>query len=405
MGVAKAKMMEEEEQGWSYTDKFVCTACVDDYALEGAIRADETAGDVCDFCDRSPAAPLDSMLETFVDGLRNEYEDAAEGVSYDSSEDGWQWWGPIWNTYDLVSDHSDVLIGDGLVEAVQTAMHDRTWVEKDFAWRRRDQVLNESWDQFCNAVKYRTRYVIWLQDDPDELEADHTGEVPPARILDEIGRLIERLNLIQPLPAGSRLWRAQTHSDPTIDHTAARLGTSPVKYAKQANRMNPAGIPMFYGAADSKTAIREVAFRTDDSHVTLGLFETSIDSVVVDFTCLRPVPSMFDPEWGGFRRQLLFLHRFVNQLSDRVRPEYEQIDYVPTQILTEYLLRVYEKGRLVHGLLYTSSITGGTSAVLDVPNDRCVEQAADWRANDALRLGIDPSSIKSRKLTADDKTV
>jgi hypothetical protein len=187
-----------------------------------------------------------------------------------TGEGGWQWWGPMWDTYDVVSDHGDVLVGDGLVEAVQAAMYDRTWVEKDFAWRRRDQVLNESWDQFCDAVKYRTRYVIWLQDNQDDLEADHTGEVPAARILDEVGRLIERLNLIQPLPAGSRLWRAQTHSDPTIDHTAARLGTSPVERAKQANRMNPAGIPMFYGADDSRTAVREVAFRTDDTHVTLG---------------------------------------------------------------------------------------------------------------------------------------
>src|SRR5947208_1357742 len=207
-------------------------------------------------------------------------------------------------------------------------------VEKDFAWRRRDQVLNESWDQFCDAVKYRTRYVIWLQDDQDDLEAHHTGEVPAARILDEVGRLIEGLDLIQPLPAGSRLWRAQTHSDPTIDRTAARLGTSPVEYAKQANRMNPPGIRMFYGADDFRTAVREVAFRTDDTRVTLGLFETSTDSVVVDFTGLRPVPSMFDAERGGLRRQLLFLHRFVKQLSDRARPEYEQIDYVPTQILT-----------------------------------------------------------------------
>src|SRR5688500_7254054 len=123
--MAKAKMMEEEDQGWSYTDKCVCTACVDDYALEKAIRADETAESVCDFCGRCPAAPLDSLLGIFVNGLGNEYEDAAEGVSYDSSEGGWQWWGQLWDTYDLVSDQGDVLIGDGLVEAVQAAMHDR----------------------------------------------------------------------------------------------------------------------------------------------------------------------------------------------------------------------------------------------------------------------------------------
>lgn len=46
--MAKRMMMEQDEQGWSYTDKFVCTACVDDYALEDAIvsveSTDETWG-------------------------------------------------------------------------------------------------------------------------------------------------------------------------------------------------------------------------------------------------------------------------------------------------------------------------------------------------------------------------
>lgn len=37
MGMAKRIMMEQDEHGWSYSDKSVCTACVDDDALCAAI--------------------------------------------------------------------------------------------------------------------------------------------------------------------------------------------------------------------------------------------------------------------------------------------------------------------------------------------------------------------------------
>ena len=398
VGFAKRQMMEQQEQGWDYSDQRVCTACVDDYALEAAIRDGATSGEPCDFCGGMPSAPLDDLLRVFVAGLFNEYEDAIEEVSWDSREGGYQTIGPQWDTDDLIWDYADVLVGEGLVESLQRQIHERIWVEKDFAWRRRDEVLTESWDQFCEAVKYKTRYVFWLTHQEDDDEARYTGEVPPGRILEEIGRLLGDLDLCDTLPAGYKLWRAQDHEETTIDRTAARLGTAPVKYATQANRMSPAGIPMFYGSDDPSTAVREVAAHAESDRVTYGQFETSRPSVVVDFTKLRPIPSMFDPEWGAVRRVFVFLHRFVEQLSQPVRTGQELIDYVPTQIITEYLLRVYEEGSLVMGLLYRSAITGGVNAVLDVPNSCCVEQSEGWRDEDTLKLGLLPDSVFTRPI-------
>jgi len=167
--------------------------------------------------------------------------------------------------------------------------------------------------------------------------------------------------------------------------------------------MSPAGISMFYGAENPATAIQEVAVRADGKHkwVTVGAFETSGPCVVVDFTCLPTVPSMFDPERGRQRRPLLFLHQFVAQLSQPARVTYEQIDYVPTQIVTEYLLRIFAKGQLVTGLLYPSALTGASSAVLDIPHDHCVDQAPSREADKETsrpRLGLLPGSLKSGPL-------
>lgn len=404
MGFLKERMLQEDEQGWSFTSQYVCTGCVDDHVLQAAIGAAEEATAVCDFCGSSPAAELDVLLEAFVKGLRTEYGDAdSEGVPFDSREGGYQW-GATRDTWDLVAEFYDVLVGDGLLDAVRDAMHDRTWVEVNFAHPRRDEALFASWERFCEAVQYKTRYVFWLRNDEDEEEARLTGEVPASRILDELGTLLETLDLLRELPAGYRLWRARPHPLPSVSWGASELGTAPREHATQANRMSPAGIPMFYGVESPATAMQEVTVRAGmkDRWVTAGAFETSQPCIVVDFTKLPEVPSMFDLERDRQRRPLLFLHKFVDQLSKPARSkEYEQIDYVPTQIVTEYLLRIFAEGQLITGLLYPSALTGDTSVVLDVPNDQCVDQEPRWEANgdhERLRLGLVPGSLVTQPL-------
>jgi hypothetical protein len=396
---AEEMMMRQDDQGWSFSDKSVCSECVADDALEQAIRRAEEDDRACDFCSSNPAAPLDVLLEVFVNGLRNEYENAVNGVGRESTEGGYQW-SPKWNTWDLVGQFDTVLVGEGLVDAVRDAIHDTTWGEYDFVSRRRDVVLADSWARFCDAVKFETRNAFWLRPD-DESDGD-AGEVPAVRILDEVGALVDRLDLVRELPAGRQFWRAQVHSDGGIDPSGRRLGTAPHDRALRANRMSLAGIPMFYGADDVDTAIREVAFKADDSHVTWGQFEISAPAVVLNFTSLPAVPSMFDPDLGSMRRSLVFLHKFVAQLSDRVRPAHEPIDYVPTQIVTEYLLRAHHGGTLVQGLLYPSSLTGAVCAVLDIPNARCVDKDGGAAAAE-LQLRLAVGSVQSRMITVPER--
>jgi HEPN/RES N-terminal domain 1/RES domain len=399
MGLAKERMFQEAVQGWSFTDQHVCTACVDDYALKAAVSAADEDAATCDFCGSTPAAELNVLLEAFVNGLRTEYGDADdEGVGWDGREGGYQWH-RTWDTYELVEEFGDVLVGEGLLDAVQEAMDNRIWVEAHFIQPRRDEALSASWERFCEAVQYKTRYVFWLRQEDDE-QGLGAGDIPASRILEEIGHLIDTLDLLRELPAGHRLWRARPHELPAAIWNASDLGTAPRERASQANRMSPAGIPMFYGAENPATAIQEVAIRADGKQrwVTVGAFETSQPCVVGDFTNLPSVPSMFDPGRGRQRRPLLFLHEFVAQLSKPARAkEYEQIDYVPTQVVTEYLLRIFAKGQLIVGLLYPSRLTGEPCVVLDVPHNRCVEQEPGWEvAEDGrLRLGFVRRSIQT----------
>jgi len=99
--------------------------------------------------------------------------------------------------------------------------------------------------------------------------------------------------------------------------------------------------------------------------------------IVVDLTGSKipPVPSEFDVERFTERHRILFLRDFIKDLAKPIRESYEQIDYVPTQILVEYLLKVHElEEGGVSGLMCTSAVTGETCIVLDVPNKRCIDR-------------------------------
>lgn len=401
MGHAKQTMIEQSEQGWSFTDKFVCRECVDDYALEKALASEEEPQGACSFCRQSPASPLDVLMRVFVDGLRNEYNDVnAELIPYESKEGGYQFFaGPGLDSWDLVTEFEDVFLGDGLIDEVRNSIHDTLWVDRDYTWRRRDDVLRDAWSVFREVVKYQTRYVFWIVDDVDEDELRGYGEVPPGKVLHDVGLLLDQLGVVGRLAGGSSIWRAQTHGEGGLrpDASAGRLGTGKREHSKQPNRMSPAGIPMFYGATDISTAIAEVTVHaaSDREYVTVGRFTLNHDVVVVDLSALPEVPSVFDSELGAFRREIAFLHEFVADLSTPVAAGDEHIDYVPTQILTEFFLRVFKlsDGQGPVGLLYPSAARpGGTSMVLDIGNDYCLDGKVVEGGNPSLFL--DPATVE-----------
>jgi hypothetical protein len=391
VGLAKKIMMQEDEQGWSFTDGWVCGKCVDDYALAAAIDADLVDGQHCDSCHSSPAAPLDTLLEAFALGVRTEFDLAEEVLFWDGREGGFQ--GPTLDKWELVEEFGDVLVGPGLKDAVADALHDHLWVPVYFAHPSQDEALTWSWDRFKQAVLHETRYVFWLRKDEDEEQLRSWGEIPAARLLEELGQLIESSGLVRTLDAGSVFCRARPYRGERPNWGPKDLGTVPVDQSNKGTRMSPAGIPMFYGARDLDTALQEVAAATDEETATYGWFQVSKRCLVVDFTELPSIPSMFDSAGTNTRHGLIFLHSFIAELQTRPRPTFQEVDYVPTQVVTEYLLKVFGNGKDVRGLLYRSSLTDGVCVVLDIGNSRCVEIGQEWDEQDAVILGLDPLTV------------
>lgn len=351
------------------------------------------------------------LLEAFMIGVHHYYGDPDdELVPWDSGEGGYLV--ATYDAEDVVGHLGDVLVGDGVLEAVVDAMDDRAWVERDWMESKRDRALKFAWSQFREAIMHRTRYVFWLGGDAGD-ETRGPGDVPASQVLHHLARMILDYDLVVPLAKGETLWRGQPHSEPALDggYTPSRLGTAPYSKSMQPNRMSPPGIPMFYGAFDEQTAIAEVVAHApgDQRCVTTAGFVTSRETHVVDLTRVPEVPSKFDPQRGGFvRREVKFLRAFVDDIQQPPNPETAAVDYVPTQVVTEFILRALEKVvpelPKVEGIIYPSvARPGGKALVLDVDNEHCLgdpsmspdKPTLFGPAPDKLLLILDPASVRT----------
>jgi hypothetical protein len=131
---------------------------------------------------------------------------------------------------------------------------------------------------------------------------------------------------------------------------------------------------MFYSAGDRETALTEV-LEPGDEVASVGRFETDTSVWVVDLDRLPPVPSLFDDDRRHLRAPLRFLHGFSHDFVKPIeRNGREHIEYVPTQIVTEYFrhhFRVRE-GDDIHGIAYTSARrAGGRCVLLFADGDQC----------------------------------
>ncbi len=391
MGRAKAWMMEQEARGHSEAEGDICPDCVEDSYLAQWIE-DNATGTVCRFCGREEEKPIAASFEDFVglvvDGIGFDWNHPDnEGIMYIGSEGGYQ---------AAVSDIDDVLadyeISDdvGVMEALIESIDDNGWVERDFYIGDKSQQLEWGWESFKQVTKHQTRYLFL------SLKEGDSSSVPASQMLDAISEVIASdlgdFEFIKTIGTDTNLIRIRIA--PAAFGTAADIGSPPEEFAVQSNRMSPAGVPMFYGAMELETAKAETF--DDAQHLgqtmSIGVFRPVRDLRVLDLAQLPDIPSVFDTERHHLIHPLRFFHAFANDLTKPIaRDGREHIEYVPTQIVTEFFRRVFkENGKTrLDGLIYRSARhLGGTAFVLFCDNDQCVNpgsEAKPW-SEPLLRL-------------------
>lgn len=370
MGLVKTEWMDAQERGWSAPDTYVCADCVDDPYLKALIEGRPCAA-ACDYCGRHDtkdiAAETAVVIQAVYDTVHTYYcEPAAGGVPYDD--------GFIVTPVDI-----DEVLGnlgfDGhpdFVEAVIDAeANGDSFVPAangHWAGSHPHEVLSSAWRLFSATVKHETRF--HFANAPRDAVSPYDID-----IADVLPSIAEHLRpFIRTLPVGTEVLRARERPRGQMWEPAADQMGAPPKAFATAGRMNPAGIPYLYTAFDKATARREIEVPVRTSRtVFTAVFALTRPLTVVDLTVLPPLPSLFDLLNKEAREQALFVRAFVEAISAPViKDGREHVDYVPSQVICEYLAQVFEPSERTKlgGLIYPSAVQAGGKNLVVFPDSR-----------------------------------
>ena len=350
MGQAKNRFMEEEEQGWSYTDKYVCASCLTAPPLQDAIKNNLVQGQRCDFCNAKHAASLDFLMEeNIMPAIFEQYNHAGDELHWENGE----YDGDPPDTHDFIEElfyETKASSCSALIDVIKDSIDFTNWCKQDYYGMTSHEVRIFFWYKFSEVVKHSSRYFFA---DAVLGEDINNPNKTTLHFLSDLKTIIEA-ELLTTLPSGTRFHRARIGS--ARYSTLNELGAPPYKTATHANRMSPAGVSMLYGAFDPVTAKCEVEALHDNEFLSIASMTLKRTAKVIDFCKLPTPPGFF--ELGQRERRFLcsFLREFVDNLREPVvKDGREHIDYVPTQVLTEYL----KSSMTIDGMIFPSAQLGG----------------------------------------------
>jgi RES domain-containing protein len=207
----------------------------------------------------------------------------------------------------------------------------------DSAGRTADHAV--AWEAFVDEITAQNRYFPSSQ-----LELEPLEEV--------IKSYLVRMAI------GTDLFRARPSPDP-VPIPGSQMGSPPPSHARPG-RANSLGIPALYAALDQETAIRESRV-TQHGFVTVAMFKVLEDFEVLDLAEVRPEnPFKIDDDLVATLASSRYLARLGLELSRPTRTSDNQLEYIPTQYLCDFV-----KSLGIKGVRYQSSMSSaGSNLVL-----------------------------------------
>jgi hypothetical protein len=325
----------------------------------------------CSFCGATAsediAAPLGEVIRHMLSCLARDYNDPDNaGMVYESAEGGYL--GTVWDTYDFVQDELALELpnddDNSLFDAIRNGLGSQLWCTRHLYSLGPDKALAYSWETFCKLVKHESRFFFTQT----TRKTDDRELLPPNNLLELIAEYAVAVGLVRTMPAGGIYFRARYQQPGETLRNPRELGPPTPDIAKQ-NRMSPAGIVMTYVSEDAATALDETA--DEPGTYAIGQFQALRDITILDLAQLPPIPSLFaeisDTLPHDPHEALRFVHRLADDISRTIaRDDRVHIEYVPTQVVTEFLRTAKLPGEVkLDGIRYRSSRRdGGISLVL-----------------------------------------
>lgn len=380
MGRVKELLMEMEEHGYGFLtsgEKYVCSHHFEDIYLNQYIEHHGETG-VCTYCGRKGtvidmsdlANHIAMTISIYFNDIDSEYLPLSSSY-FDNEEEqipGIKQVGcyavpentdVFEDTFEMMEElglHTDC---DNLNDDIDHLFENKIWIKKDPFELWLNQKKELQWKRFSKMVKHSRRFTF--------LAMSRVGGSD--NILEDLGAILRYTDgILHTITTGTTLYRTRS-LDKEIDDSFGfnDITSAPDVYAGQC-RMSPAGVSMFYGAFDMDTAVAESIKSVNEKVLIIGEFKTVRELTVVDLTALPREVSIWMDKWEA----VSFLKSFHNDITrPLLNDAKEAIEYVPSQIFTEYLrwMLTDKKGRNIDGLLYKSSKTNKANVVLFCNNE------------------------------------
>ncbi|WP_347506138.1 RES family NAD+ phosphorylase [Pseudomonas anguilliseptica] len=344
-------------------EEVVCYGCVEDQTLQRQIKKNGSSIE-CSFCNkRRKSISVASLAEQVADILDEHYVPGG--------------WVPRWRNSD--SDRPDyhqrgesleyivgeVLLADNIDPVVQAVCSElgsayggdepRYSDEINYVGRRvRPIVAETNWGAFRQDLMHGRRffndsakqYLQWLFKDMDSIASSG-----------ELGNSVVRTLSPAEHPPIFRARRCDSNKEyeAILFNPPKELGAAP-KEIVNAGRMNPHGVPVFYGAFERDTCIAELRPPVG-GRVISGEFRLTKGVRLLDFKALEraletEIWSYFKPGVTQRLERREFLRGLHKKVSIPVLPGQEH-EYLSTQILAEFLATLHEPP--IDGVIFSSA--------------------------------------------------
>jgi RES domain-containing protein len=336
----------------------VCAKCFEDGDIaDFIVAADGEPG--CEFCEETdaPTIEMENLGPFLSDRIAQEYGQAVDQLPYETKEGGYQGWHR--DSYDMIYDEGIIGLerhSDALLKALVAAIgEDAIWSDWDWLSLDDDEAMAYSWAAFARVVKHGRHFFFQTGSKPDD--HDH---LTPLTLMARIADLCEKSGLVRTRPVGDAFFRARRRTAQTAWTTPADLGPPRAELATQFNRMNSPGVPALYLSETRALCLAE----TVSALASVATWKVLRPIRILDLVDVPPRPGLFSPMDRAERLGLRFLHHFVKEVTKPVAGDaVVKLDYIPTQVVTEFLRDwPFAAGR-IDGVRYPSA-TGEAGANL-----------------------------------------
>ena len=370
-------MEEQEANGRDFTGMYVSPECFEDVNLRAALAGMCEKG-LCSYSKKKGnVVPMNSFRDYLREYILHYYDNPDncdlymassfldKGEEYDKTSP-LDRIGPYlitkdtqrFDTTEELLEEVDLLTKyDNLNTDLVDVFGEHQWVEREpFVISLREE-LSMKWKQFSDNVMHRQRFTFLANDEfngkPEETDNGLFD------ILKEVGSIISEHGLCREISEDTVIYRVRPLKK-RVEHIFEEITCPPDAAAKQ-NRMSPAGISMFYGGFDKKLALLEGSEKGDGKGwFLMGEFKPKRPLKVLDLTAL-PQNITF---WQEGFEELSFLRSFHDEITRHIeRDDRIHVEYVPSQVFTEYLRFMYNETPL-DGMIYSSSLGDGKNVVL-----------------------------------------